>query len=475
MKKMKFCLLFCLLLQAKLFASNLQITNFSFTGNPRDNNPTLYVYFTVSWKNGWNNEKNHDGAWVFFKLRHQNDLRTHRHAYVKPSGHQLVYNYLQNNVTPEFYVPQHKAGIMIFPSQRYRGDISWRLKVELDVALLKGIDFSNNTVFGDVFGIEMVQITKGSFYIGDNDTSSQNRESSFYHFGDKSRYQISSEKEINFGKDKGSLYYDNKNVPEYRGDMQGPISDSFPKGFNEFYVMKYELTQGQYASFLNSLSNQPSFFRSNFGGKAYYNERGSISVENGRYVALKPNRPANYISWDDGCAFADWAGLRPMTEMEYEKASRGTLNTLSKDYPWGTSSSEKVSRYYNQEGELVYEKGVAEENLDNANLEFHGGSYYWVMDLAGSLWERVATVGSSKGRLFKGTHGDGMPDQFGNATNTDWPNESEGGFGYRGGGYYAFGMALGPSHTTIPARPFGSWGDGPRSVAYGFRGALTKL
>ncbi|MGK2860665.1 MAG: hypothetical protein ACSLE0_01915, partial [Chitinophagaceae bacterium] len=60
-----------------------------------------------------------------------------------------------------------------------------------------------------------------------------------------------------------------------------------------------------------------------------------------------------------------------------------------------------------------------------------------------------------------------------NATNLDWPNENEGGFGYRGGGYYGFGMALGPSHSTIGARPFGSWGDGPRSVAYGFRGVLS--
>ncbi|MGK2862206.1 MAG: formylglycine-generating enzyme family protein [Chitinophagaceae bacterium] len=466
-------LLVVIFLQTEIIASDLQITNFSFTGNPRDNNPTLYVYFTVTWNNSWKNEKNQDGAWVFFKLRHQNDLRTHRHAYVKTSGHHLVYNYLQNNIAPQFYVPPHQAGIMIFPTQRFRGNISWRLKVELDVALLKGVDFPNNTIFGDVFGIEMVQIPWGSFYAGDSDTSMQNRESTFYQYANKARYHVNSEKAIVIGKENSSLYYDNRNVTEYRGDMLGPITDSFPKGLNEFYIMKYELTQGQYTSFLNTLSNQPSFFRSNFGGKLYYQERGSIRLENGRYITSHPMQPANYISWDDGCAFADWAGLRPMSELEYEKAARGPLNTLSKDYPWGTSSSEKVSRYYNQEGELVFEKGIAEENLDNTNLEFFGASYYWVMDLAGSLWERVATVGSSKGRLFKGTHGDGMPDQFGNATNLDWPNENEGGFGYRGGGYYGFGMALGPSHSTIGSRPFGSWGDGPRSVAYGFRGVLS--
>ncbi len=472
MYKFSLLLLF-ILLQTEIYSSDLQITNFSFTGNPRDNNPTLYVYFTITWNNSWKNERNHDGAWVFFKLRHQNDLRTHRHAYVKTSGHQLVHNYLKNNITPQFYVPSHQAGIIIFPSQACRGNISWRLKVELDVALLRGVDFPNNTIFGDVFGIEMVQIPAGPFYAGDSDTLMQNRESTFYQFINNGRYHVNSEKAITIGKDRGTLYYENRNVAEYRGDMLGSLTDSFPKGFNEFYIMKYELTQGQYASFLNTLSNQPSFFRSNFGGKSYYAERGGIRLENGRYITSYPDQPANYISWDDGCAFADWAGLRPMSELEYEKSARGPLNTQPKDYPWGTSSSEKVSRYYNQEGELVFEKGIAEENLNNTNLEFFGASYYWVMDLAGSLWERVATIGSNKGRLFKGSHGDGMPDQFGNATNADWPNENDGGFGYRGGGYYGFGMALGPSHSIIGARPFGSWGDGPRSVAYGFRGVLS--
>jgi formylglycine-generating enzyme required for sulfatase activity len=473
MKKIKSGLIFCLFFSNSLVASDLKITNISFTGSPRDINPVMSVYFTVSWNNAWMNKKNNDGAWVFFKLRHQNDLRTHRHAYVKQLGHQLIYNYERNSVDPGFFIPPHQAGIMIFPSKNHRGRVSWRIKVDLDVAMIKGIDYSGNTVFGDVFGIEMVNIPGGEFYIGDGDSAMQNKESAFFSYASRSRYRILSEQGLSIGKDTGFLYYDNRNVAEYRGDMTGSVPDSFPKGFSEFYIMKYELTQGQYTSFLNTLSNQPSFFRSNFGGKSYYTERGNIKSENGLYISSSPNRPANYISWDDGCAFADWAGLRPMTELEFEKASRGPLNSLPRDYPWGSNSSEKVSRYYNQDGELVYEKGIAEESLSDSNLEFFGASYYWVMDMAGSLWERVVTIGSVKGRLFKGTHGDGMPDQFGNATNDDWPNETEGGFGYRGGGYYGFGMAFGPSHSTIGARPYGSWGDGPRSIAYGFRAALT--
>jgi hypothetical protein len=42
----------------------------------------------------------------------------------------------------------------------------------------------------------MVQIPGGPFYIGDKDTTIQNREGSFYQFSNKNRYQINSEKEI---------------------------------------------------------------------------------------------------------------------------------------------------------------------------------------------------------------------------------------------------------------------------------------
>lgn len=470
MKKIQLIITILLLNSYYVFATDLVITNYSFTGNVRDSN--LSANFTVSWNNAWYNNKNHDGVWVFFKLRHQNDLRTHKPVAVKISGHEMIYNYAKNNVEPSFYIPTHRAGIMIFLSKKYRGNVSWRVKVELDVAQTRGIDFSN-AVFGEVVGIEMVQIPKGPFYSGDADTAAQNTESALYDFVDKSRYLINSEKSLSIGKNKGSLYYNNNNTPHFRGDMNGPVSDSFPKGYREFYIMKYEMTQGNYTAFLNSLSNQPSFFRANFGGKEYYNGRGSIKIENGIYVCANPERPANYTSWDDGCAFADWAGLRPLTELEFEKAARGPNNTDTWDYPWGRSSSELVSRYYNKQGDLVYEGNILEKDLNDNNLELYGASYYWVMDLGGSLWERVATIGSSKGRSFKGTQGDGVLDQFGNATNPDWPNENDGGFGYRGGGYYDFGMALGPSHTPISARRYGSWGDGPRSVAYGFRAGLT--
>ena len=94
------------------------------------------------------------------------------------------------------------------------------------------------------------------------------------------------------------------------------------------------------------------------------------------------------------------------------------------------------------------------------------------MDLAGSVWERVITFGHPRGRAFRGTHGDGTLTGNGQATNEDWPlgDHDPGGYGYRGG-YYERGMPTREfnPYSPIAYRRYGSWGGGPRAIAYGFR------
>lgn len=120
---------------------------------------------------------------------------------------------------------------------------------------------------------------------------------------------------------------------------------------------------------------------------------------------------------------------------------------------------------------MVWEHGLDEKDINDTNLEMFGASFYWVLDLNSSLWERCVTIGNEKGRSFKGTHGDGrLAGYTGNATNEDWPSGSDGkgGISYRGGGYYQTGM-VGTPKGEVSARPYGAWGDGPRDIAYGFR------
>src|SRR5690606_38851134 len=110
-----------------------------------------------------------------------------------------------------------------------------------------------------------------------------------------------------------------------------------------------------------------------------------------------------------------------ITELEYEKACRGPGLPVENDFPWGTSSDVKRSRYYNNEGNLVFEGTLKEADLTDHNKELFGASYYWVMDLNKSLWERCVTIGNVNGRSFMGSHGDGILGGYhGNATNEDW-------------------------------------------------------
>ena len=332
-----------------------------------------------------------------------------------------------------------------------------------------------------VYGIEMVYIPKGVFTLGDPSEEAEKHQAFYQSKGNGKKgglFRITSEnKPIEVGLEIEKLYYSVENA-EYQGDQKGPIPSTFPKGFQAFYCMKYELTQGQYANFLNSISNDQTYHRANFGGRDYYKNRGSIYFDRQKelYLARNPNRPCNFITWDDAMAFADWAGLRPMTEFEFTKACRGPETPAPGQYPWGTTSKAKLQRGINRNNDLVMFNGMKENQLNDQNRAIFGTSYYWVMDLAGSLWEKVVTIGDEKGRAFIGNHGDERINGYGDANEDDWPKGlDQGGYGYRGGGYYYHGRnyhGFNP-HSPIAFRPFGAWSGGNRSIAYSTRFVRT--
>ena len=151
-----------------------------------------------------------------------------------------------------------------------------------------------------------------------------------------------------------------------------------------------------------------------------------------------------------------------MTELEFEKACRGTGSTVANEYAWGTTgiasgwytlnnsgeNTEVVSSGYDvTNGNALYlstntlptiegplRVGIFAGTTGNTGRVTSGATYYGIMEMSGNLWEICVTVGNSTGRTFTGTHGNGVLATNGNADATTWPDIYNAGSSLRGGG-----------------------------------------
>ena len=158
---------------------------------------------------------------------------------------------------------------------------------------------------------------------------------------------------------------------------------------------------------------------------------------------MLPYLPMRYARWADVAAYADWAGLRPITELEYEKAARGPLAPVAGEYAWGSTS-------------IAAATGLAAAGYDGA------------LDLSGNLWERTVTIGNASGRAFSGAHGDGVLGPDGAADVIGWPTANAVGNGFRGGNWRDAAIYLRVSDRTFAALALAD-----RSDIFGWRGGRS--
>ncbi|MGX1927754.1 SUMF1/EgtB/PvdO family nonheme iron enzyme [Flagellimonas sp. 2504JD4-2] len=448
-----------------LWASDLKIS----TPMLYNEGGQAYTLFNLSWDNAWHNTKNHDAVWLFFKSI--SEKGGYKHIQVAQSGHKVV-SVFSEDPNLVFEVPKDGTGLFIKPNSNFRGRVEVTLKVMLHRPSFA--DVGERGWYFHAYGIEMVHIPKGGFTLGDPDVAAQEF-GSFYAPNKKGKpaglVKITSQDQELTVAATGDLFY-NSGQYKYEGDQQGPVPSSYPKGVSPYYMMKYEPTEGQYAAFLNSLSADQVPARLLHLERNYNAQDGSITPKNEVYVTPYPNKPCLFMGWDDAMAFADWSGLRPMTEFEFTKATRGTEPPKAHDFPWGTNSRERLQRLPHPNRTLIMVNGWDESKLTEATKDYFGASHYWVMDLAGSIWERVITIGHPKGRSFTGVHGDGSLSPEGAADVQDWPQgESEGGIGFRGGGFYSYDREYHEFNPFSPVayRRYGGWHGAMRNNAYGTR------
>jgi formylglycine-generating enzyme required for sulfatase activity len=325
-----------------------------------------------------------------------------------------------------------------------------------------------------VFGIEMVYIPEESFYVGDGSTGTPpNSQNSFGDNNSTNPRLITSENALSAN----ALEHVNMGAPT----RHLAIPADFPKGYAAFYCMKYEISQDQYVRFLNTLaasqqSNRTAFSTISPSGTFAL---ASSSAKNRNFIKIItpssgiPAIPAiygvdlndnntynepddgltiacNYLSWNDLTAYLDWAALRPITELEFEKAARGPSSQglpVIAQFAWGTTNITAANAgSINNAGEASEISTLSGNGLcangsgntahgplrvgfaatNSTNRQGAGSSYYGVLDLSGNVWEQCVHVGYNSGvgngavPIFNGSNGDGTLDTGGNADVSDW-------------------------------------------------------
>jgi hypothetical protein len=349
----------------------------------------------------------------------------------------------------------------------------------------------------------MVYVPDGSFWLGNNG-STTNTTLAYYKMGSPATsYDITSEASISNSGTWGAngLLI----LPERSNDaVTYTIPAAFPKGYNGFYCMKYEASQQHWVDYLNTLTaaqqaNMPTVTQT----------RNGISVSAGVYSTTLPFVAMNGVVWPHVAAYLDWAGLRVMSEFEFEKACRGPQSPVTDEFAWGNTSLTNHNGTFTNSG-LTSEVSAAAGA--NTNLSWTtttgsnplrcgsfatssstrvqaGASYYGIMELTGSLWESVATpINTQKtNTTYSGLHGDGILTSVGYADVSNWPGLSSGfisstgvalsAIGLKGGSWYTssinHGRIADRAYNPVSVQPTSNPAAFPNYAA-GIRGVHTK-
>lgn len=454
--KKNILLILCSLFFSIVKANNLQI------GTPTLPSSTT-IEFTVQWDNAWkvaSGPSNHDAVWIFVKYQNCTD-NIWRHVDLSTTA--IDHTIGGSQLTVE--TVNDAKGVFLKLNTTSITNIA-SATIRLKFASL--VDAAYNY---KVFGIEMVNIPAGNFVIGDG----------------ASNYTFSgitiTEGMQSAGLGASSVYVINN------WGSTSPLPATFPLGWNSFYCMKYEISQEQFAAYLNTLTynlqlnktaNSPASAVGTLAIAGTTNCRNGIRIQT---VGVSNNVPAvygcdlnnngtfdetddgqsiacNWLSWKDLTAYLDWSALRPMTEFEFEKVCRGSTVALANEYAWGSTvllqahsnaltNSRQSSEVSTASGVGLCAYGANNTNFGPLRCGFApraatsrveaGASFYGVMDMSGNVSEQCVGGYNFNYSTFTNTCGDGELSLLGEANIMGWPATGGGNGGgavIRGGDWY---------------------------------------
>lgn len=165
-----------------------------------------------------------------------------------------------------------------------------------------------------------------------------------------------------------------------------------------FNIDSTEVTVWQYQEFLDAAGDNTKYDHPNQRvGKRHTNPsweayaKAAFAGAEFKGVRLNPNFPAVYLDWFDAYAFAKWQNRRLASEMEWEKAGRGSDG---RQYPWGDEPKTGAANLYS---------GARRTGGWSEVGQYPGDcSPYGVHDLAGNVSEWTASDDGSGSPVVRG-------------------------------------------------------------------------
>ena len=355
---------------------------------------TLVLSFPLRWDNSWRDQFNWDAAWVFLKYKSGTGSWNHvnlcagGHRFMDGSGLPVPFNYMPGNTgssTVGFFVYRNTLEAGNTP------EITCQIKcLKSSLGNLTPDQFTNHEGFVLVQAVEMVYVSYGAYYLGDGSCSNR------FAGSDKNPVLIDNEDAIT-ASTVIKVYPVTNNIT---GSAQS-ITAVYPKGYKGFYMMKYEVSQEQWVYFLNTLTYVQQQERVPglttlkggdyiFGSKSEPSNRNGIIIAEPSYnggSAIFANNlhndnsysqdddgktiACNYLSPSDMAAYCSWAGLRPMSELEYEKACRQGYPepAIPNEYAWHDNS---IGGHLG----TVSNSGMRNERSNTANANVNAGNNF---------------------------------------------------------------------------------------------------
>lgn len=442
MKKLFLVTMLCLALSFQSHANNLVV------GTPTISGST--VTFTIKWDNSWyvtTGPSNWDAVWIFVKRQTcvSGAISPWVHAQLAASGQSVSGSVLQVDTVSD------NAGVFVRRSAAGIGNIS-QATVTLTLASPIGSDNIG------VYGMEMVNVPQGQFYIGDG---VDHRGQTFTDGNNSNNPKLITQA------------IDNAGLGNYTNYTRGQgssvdLPNTFPTGFKRFYCMKYEITCAQYVAFLNTLSYDQQLHKQqdyNWNQTPPTSPSGTSFMEAWGYkiviktpgVSTTSLTPAVYACdangngvFDEDCdglgfpismnqanwlSYIDWCALRPMTDFEYEKACRGPVYPVANEFSWGTTD---LSNDYNQidwkcSTEVPQNsrlglcncwtgvaRRVGSEATASSDRVHAGATYYGILNMTGGTIERCVGGLGVDYSTFTNANGDGNLTSLGFTNDSIW-------------------------------------------------------